>query len=245
MVDALRHSPANIAHIMPSHQFPTGIIMPISRRYELLSWATEKPDRYIIEDDYDCEFKLAGKPVPTLMGIDTNERVIYANTFSKSLGVAARIAYVVLPSHLAKKFHKELSFYSCTVSALDQLTLATLMRSGAYERYVNKTRTKCRIIRNALIDSLEARDERNQISFSSIDSGLHFIMTVHDVQTPQILQEQFRAQGIHILTLADYARINNRQAELSFIVNYPNIALEDIDHLADSIMTAIHQSTRV
>ena len=243
MVDTLRHTHVNVAHIMPSHQFPTGIIMPISRRYELLGWATEEPNRYIIEDDYDCEFKLAGKPVPTLKGIDANERVIYANTFSKSLGMAVRVAYIVLPPHLADQFRHELSFYTCTVSAFDQLTLATFMHNGSYERYVNKTRTKCRAIRNALINALEAQDTRGQITFSSIDSGLHFIMSVRGVQSPELLQKQFRNQDIHVFTLADYARTDTHEGALDFIVNYPNISLDDVAELADSIMAAINQAT--
>lgn len=90
----------NTLHITPSHQFPTGIVTSVSRRHELLGWATEVPGRYIIEDDYDCEFRLAGRPIPTLQGIDASERVIYTNTFSKSLGSAFRIAYMVLPDHL-------------------------------------------------------------------------------------------------------------------------------------------------
>lgn len=97
--------------------------MPPSRRYELLAWATEKPGRYIIEDDYDCEFRLAGKPIPSLSGIDRSERVIYTNTFSQTLGSAFRIAYMVLPAHLARAYRERMGFYSCTVPAIDQMAV--------------------------------------------------------------------------------------------------------------------------
>ena len=99
--EVLESSGADILHITPSHQFPTGITMPVSRRYELLHWAREKPNRYIIEDDYDCEFRLFGKPIPPLQSIDQEEKVIYINTFSKTLAPTFRISYMVLPPHLA------------------------------------------------------------------------------------------------------------------------------------------------
>ena len=87
--EKLEESGAEILHITPSHHFPTGIVMPVSRRYELLSWASKGENRYIIEDDYDCEFRLAGRPIPTLQSIDVMEKVIYINTFSKSLAPAS------------------------------------------------------------------------------------------------------------------------------------------------------------
>ena len=114
--DVLENSGADILHISPSHQFPTGIVMPVSRRYELLHWAAKKSSRYIIEDDYDCEFRLFGKPIPPLQSIDTEEKVIYINTFSKTLAPTFRISYMLLPPHLASLFYDKLGFYSCTVS---------------------------------------------------------------------------------------------------------------------------------
>lgn len=152
--DAVRASDVRLLHITPSHQFPTGIVMPASRRYELLAWATEADGRYILEDDYDCEFRLAGKPVPTLQGIDRSERVIYANTFSKSLGPAFRIAYLVLPDHLARAWRERLGFYTCTVPAIDQMALARFIERGDLERFVNRTKTRCRTVRDALVGAL-------------------------------------------------------------------------------------------
>ena len=107
---ALDASGAAILHISPSHHYPTGIVMPISRRYELLGWAAKADGRYIIEDDYDCEFRLYGKPVPTLMSVDALEKVIYINTFSKSLAPSFRISYMVLPRPLTALFYEMLGF---------------------------------------------------------------------------------------------------------------------------------------
>ena len=106
----------NVMHLSPSHHFPTGIVMPVGRRYELLWGASKKDSRYIIEDEYDSEFRLTGKPVQTLQSIDVLGKVIYMNTFTKSLSSTIRISYMVLPVDLLNRFNNELYFYSCTVS---------------------------------------------------------------------------------------------------------------------------------
>ena len=114
----------DVAHTSPSHQFPTGIITPIGKRYELLGWASKNEDRYIIEDDYDSEFRMSQKLIPTLQSIDTIEKVIYLNTFSKSIAPTLRISYMVLPKHLADLYYQKLSFYTCPVTNMVQLVLA-------------------------------------------------------------------------------------------------------------------------
>lgn len=188
-VEALRASGAELAHVTPSHQFPTGVTMPASRRYELLAWARESPERYIIEDDYDCEFRLAGCPLPTLQSIDESERVIYANTFAKTLGPSFRIAYLVLPAHLAHAYREKLGFYSCTVPAIDQLALTRFMEQGDFERFVNRTKTRCRAVRDALIAALEKTPAAKRIAYENIDSGLHFVLRV-DAKDDSCTQER-------------------------------------------------------
>lgn len=107
--------------------------MPVNRRYELLAWANESGNRYIIEDDYDSEFRMNGHPIPPILSIDACEKVIYINTFSKSLTSTIRISYMVLPEHLANEFYRRLSFYSCTVSTFEQYTLARFISEGYFE----------------------------------------------------------------------------------------------------------------
>ena len=137
-IERLRKSKANVVHVSPSHHFPTGIVMPIKRRYELLNWANEIPNRYIIEDDYDSEFRYSGKIIPTMQGIDNGEKVVFINTFSKTISPGIRISYMVLPMHLISIFKQKLSFYSCTVSSIDQYVLATFIREGYFERHINR-----------------------------------------------------------------------------------------------------------
>ena len=180
-------SSADVLHLMPSHQFPTGIVTSIGRRYELLGWASAKDNRYLIEDDYDCEFRLTGRPIPSLQSIDATGKVIYANTFTKSLGPAFRIGYLVLPPALADRFRRELGFYSCTVSAIDQLALARFIESGDYERHVNRLRTYYRSVRDALVSAFQASSFSERVSIEEQDAGIHFIMGISiDAKMPEV-----------------------------------------------------------
>lgn len=180
-------SSADVLHLMPSHQFPTGIVTSIGRRYELLGWASAKDNRYLVEDDYDCEFRLTGRPIPSLQSIDATGKVIYANTFTKSLGPAFRIGYLVLPPALADRFRRELGFYSCTVSAIDQLALARFIESGDYERHVNRLRTYYRSVRDALVSAFQASSFSGRVSIEEQDAGIHFIMGISiDAKMPEV-----------------------------------------------------------
>ena len=180
-------SSADVLHLMPSHQFPTGIVTSIGRRYELLGWASAKDNRYLVEDDYDCEFRLTGRPIPSLQSIDATGKVIYANTFTESLGPAFRIGYLVLPPELADRFRRELGFYSCTVSAIDQLALARFIESGDYERHVNRLRTYYRSVRDALVSAFQASSFSERVSIEEQDAGIHFIMGISiDAKMPEV-----------------------------------------------------------
>ena len=139
-LSALETVGADIAHISPTHHFPTGITMPVARRYELLAWAAAGEGRFVIEDDYDSEFRLTGRPIPSLQSIDRAGSVIYMNTFSKTLASTVRISYMVLPPALANEYYRRLSFYSCTVSNFEQLTLARFLAGGYFEKHLNRMR---------------------------------------------------------------------------------------------------------
>ena len=202
-IDALEASGASVAHIMPSHQFPTGIVTTAARRRELLNWAREG-DRYLIEDDYDSEFRMAGRPIPSLFGIDAAERVLYLNSFAKSLGAAFRMAYLVLPPQLAQRFREQLGFYANTVSPLDQLALARFIKQGHYDRHVNRLRTHARKTQDALVNALhEAFGDR--IAFAGLNDGLHFIMQLESERDERELATAAKAAGIRIATLSSFA----------------------------------------
>jgi len=139
----LSKTDSNIVYVTPSHQYPLGIVMPIKRRLELLQWANSSPDRYIIEDDHDSEFRYKGKPIPSLQGIDSSSKVIYLGTFSRAIAPAIRIGYMVLPEKLLEIYKKNFNFYSSTVSRVDQNIMKSFIEGGW--GYHSDRRRKCRL----------------------------------------------------------------------------------------------------
>lgn len=175
-LNALQNAGVDVLHLMPSHQYPTGLVTSIARRYALLSWAAERAGRYLIEDDFDCEFRLAGKPIPALASIDAAQSVIYTNTFSKSLSSALRLAYMVLPDELMERFRRELGFYASSVSSVDQVALARLLESGDYERHVNRVRIRAREARDGLTTLLRETFPAGEVSMEHADAGLYCVL---------------------------------------------------------------------
>lgn len=143
-VASLRQCNASVVHISPSHQFPTGRVMSMARRYEILAWANEQDGRYIIEDDYDSEISPNGRPLPTLSCMDAAGRVIYTNTFSKTLTPTLRISYMVLPAALIPVFQEKLGFLSCTVPNFEQYALAHFIDEGYFEKHLNRMGNRLR-----------------------------------------------------------------------------------------------------
>ena len=228
-LSALEDSGAHIAHITPSHHYPTGIVTSVSRRYELLAWASKKLGRYIIEDDYDSEFRLSGQPIPTLQSIDHSEKVIYINTFAKSLSSTVRLSYMILPKHLFELFYKQLSFYSCTVSNFEQYTLARFLSDGYFEKHINRMRTHYKGIRDTLLDAIKKSPFSSRIRISEEDAGLHFLMQIDTKQTDRELLQTASKHGVHLACLSQYYFIPTADMpEHTLILNYSGLALEQI-----------------
>lgn len=187
-IAALRESGASVAHVMPAHQFPTGIVMSAACRRDLLNWSrmdaarafsSDGPrGRFIIEDDYDAEFRMSGRPIAPLASVDVAGRVIYLNSFTKSLGAAFRIAYMALPEDLAAQFELKLGFYSNTVSPLEQLALARFIEQGHYERHVNRLRTHVKRLQDGLVGRVRESSLAKEVAFEGLDRGLYFSMRV-------------------------------------------------------------------
>lgn len=245
-VQALRASGANVVHLMPSHQYPTGLVTPISRRYELLGWATDEPDRYIIEDDYDCEFRLAGRPIPTMQSIDAGERVIYANTFSRSLGPAFRMGYVVLPVHLAERFQRELGFYSCTVSTMEQLVLARFIEQGDFERHVNRMRTHYRTVRDNLVTALSMSALGERVLIENADAGLHFLLGIDTSASVASIVAAAHAEGVTLAPLSAFYEHNDATVRETddlrrFVVSYAGLDQKAIPQVVCALARAVNR----
>lgn len=232
----------DIIQISPSHHFPTGIVTSVSRRYGLLSWSNEADSRYIIEDDYDSEFRLQGKPIPSLFSMDKTDKVIYINTFTKSLTSTIRVSYMVLPKPLLDIFYKKLGFYACTVSNFEQCTLAEFIREKHFEKHISRMRKQYRELRDLLIRLLETGEMKNYINISEENSGLHFLLQIKTDKPDSFLKEKAREKGILLAFLSDYysSDYNKMDESLSHtaIINYSGLSARDIPTLADTLTLA-------
>ena len=199
-VDAL--AGVRVVHVTPSHHYPLGIIMPVARRQALLRWAAEGPGRYIIEDDYDSEFRFSGRPIPALQSLDGGERVVYLNTFAKSLAPSLRVSYMVLPPHLLERWRREFWFYSSTVPSFEQYALARFMERGHFERHLNRSRTSYRARREALLAAARDTGLTGAGTFSGGDAGLHLLLWMDRRWTEAELVERAAAAGVGVTPLS-------------------------------------------
>ena len=236
-LEMLEDSGADIAHISPNHHYPTGITMPLDRRYEILSWAAGKEDRYILEDDYDSEFRVSRNPFPTLYTLDTSGSVIYMNTFSKSLASTVRISYMVLPFDLAERFKEKLSFYSSTVSSFEQYTLASFILDGYFEKHINRMRLFYIRQRKAILSLIYSSPMKDRCSVIENDSGLHFILRLNTTHSDKEVKELLSQEGIKISALSDYS--NSPAVCHDFIINYSNLDMEAFERALDILSERI------
>lgn len=238
----LRKTEAEVAHICPNHHFPTGITMPANRRYEVLAWANEKKGRYIIEDDYDSEFRTNGKPIPTLFSIDACEKVIYMNTFSKSLAPTIRISYMILPVHLADKYYRELSFYSCTVSNFEQYTLAAFIKKGYFEKHINRMRLYYSRKRKQLLECLEMSKLSRICEVLENESGLHFLIKLDTKFSEEEIKRKLEEQEIRLQSVSEYFMVPDKTKEYFYLINYSNLEIDNIGKIFDQIYESVHES---
>ena len=236
-LSSLEKSSADIAHISPNHHYPTGITMPLDRRYEILSWASKRDERYIIEDDYDSEFRVSRNPVPTLYTLDTSGSVIYMNTFSKSLASTVRISYMVLPEDLSDRFQEKYSFYSSTVSSFEQYTLASFIEEGFFEKHINRMRLYYIRQRQAVLSFLSSSLIKDKCSVIENDSGLHFILRLNTTHSDKEVKELLSQEGIKISALSDYS--NSPAVCHDFIINYSNLDMEAFERALDILSERI------
>ena len=183
--EELRKKQADVAYVMPSHQFPLGVVMPLARRLELLNWVGENEGRYIIEDDYDSEFRYRGKPIPALQGYDRSQRLIYIGTFSKSITPAIRIGYLVLPPDLLTAYRKLSIDLANTVSKQEQLTAALFVSGGYFERHINRMRLIYKHRYETLCDSLSGY---KGLVLERSDSGLHVNVRLTGLNTDEAIR---------------------------------------------------------
>ncbi len=195
-ISALEESKAMAAYVMPSHQYPTGIVVPVKRRQELLGWACKKADRYVIEDDYDSEFRYKGRPIPALQGMDQAGKVIYLGTFSRSIAPAIRVGFMVLPEPLLARYRMQAGFYACTVSRIDQNVLYHFITGGYYERHLNRMRAVYKGKHDALLGGLKELENIFQIRGEY--AGIHVLLTHRKGMEEEKLVERAAQAGVKV-----------------------------------------------
>lgn len=233
-VQKLQDSSATVAYVTPSHQFPTGTVLSAARRTALLNWAAAEKSHFIIEDDYDSEFRYMGKPIPSLQGMDKSGKVIYLSTFSKSLMPSLRIAYMVLPPTLLERYEQAFIHYSSTVPRLDQHLLARFMRDGHFARHLNRMR---KIYRKKLQILTEALDPyAPTVTYTGDEAGMHILVHVHKTNlSEQSLVQIAAAAGIRVYGLNGY-RKGAPLTEPSFLIGFGGLQEKDIQRAIDKLM---------
>ena len=238
LISSLLKEESNIVHISPSNNFPLGNVMQVKRRQELLAWAAQTKDRFILEDDYDSEFRYRGAPISPIFSMDTAGKVIYLNTFSKTLIPSLRISFMVLPQALVEKYQKKLSFYSGTVSSMEQYTLAHFIREGYYERHINHMRNYFRSIRDSLIDALDRSGLKDISTIIEPSAGTHFLLKLETDKSDRELTEAIRKKDIEVAALSEYL-LTKSQDTHTLVINYCGIHKERIEETVERLTRAV------
>lgn len=225
-VEKLKKGNAKVVHISPSHHYPTGIVMPVDRRNEILNWADDN-EGYIIEDDYDSEFR-GTRPIDTLFSTDKNERVLYLNTFSKTIAPSMRISYLILPTHLLNKYREKLNFLSCTVPSFEQYTLAYFIREGYFERHISRMKKYYATIKNEVKKVFNESPLGDRFTIMENMSGLHFFVKIDTKKQDTEIIEELKKRGIGAKFLSRYYAGGNNIPQHLMIVNYASFDFEKL-----------------
>ncbi len=244
-VRALAASDAAVCYVTPSHQFPTGVTMPATRRAALLAWAAAAPGRYIIEDDYDSEFRFDIRPLPSLQGMaGPDGPVIYLSTCSRSLAPSIRIAYMVLPLSLLERFRQRYGLYSSTVSRYEQHTLAQFIRQGHFTRHLARMRSEYRHRRDALTVALEEAFGRDSLRLSGLHTGLHLLLTLKNGPSEADMVAAAERAGVRLTGLSGYYHGGGADCPPSTVVlGYGALAAEDAPSAAGALKNAWRYSS--
>ncbi len=226
-VDRLSQTAADICYVTPSHQFPMGSVLPISRRQRLLAWAREG-DRYIIEDDHDSEFRYKGRPIPALQSLEKKPRVIYIGTFSKAVSPAVRTGYMVLPEELMAKYRDICRAYSCPVSRTTQAILTDFIREGYFEKHLNRMRKNYKGKHDTIIEAIEKYLRPEEFEISGDHAGLYILLRYRGSLTEQEIEKRAEKNGIRLRSLRGYYAHLPADYLPTWLLGFANLTPEQI-----------------
>ena len=229
-IGELRKTDANVAYVTPSHQFPRGTVMSANRKRQLLAWAAAKEGRYIIEDDYDSEFRYAGKPIPALQSQDPFGKVIYIGTLSKVIAPAIRLSYMVLPQEWMERYHKTAGFYFSTVSRIDQWVISRFFLQGHFERHLNRMRKVYRMKHECILQEL--KNAGLDVKIEGESAGLHLLLafgekTMHAAEVERQLVKEAAQEQVKVYALADYY-IHEEERIPTILIGFARLKEEEI-----------------
>lgn len=247
----LERSGADLCYVTPSHHFPTGVTMPVGRRAQLLRWASAGTGRYILEDDYDAEFRFDMRPLPSLQGMaGPDGRVVYLCTFSKSLAPSIRIACMVLPWELLEAYGRAFGSYSNTVSRFEQQTLRLFLEGGYFTRHLARMRSayKSRMVR--LAEALETSFGRERLRLSGRHTGLHLLLELPEGPGEAEMIASALREGVKVKGLSEYYMERKELCtKNSVILGYASLKDEEIPALAAALQRAwgrqLHEGRRI
>lgn len=226
-VEAIYHNNFNVIYVTPSHHFPYGSTLSVNRRAKLLNWAMEGEERYIIEDDYNSEFRYSGKSIPSLQSMDLGEKVIYLGAFSKSLMPSIRISYMVLPNLLLQQYKEKLSvFHSSTVSRIDQHILAQFLKEGDFERHLNRMRKIYRRKHEKVLDLLKPYQP---LSIIGEYSGFHIVLVVNNGMSEGELIQKAAEANIKVYPVSTYSLKKSSENPPKIILGFAGIREDELE----------------
>lgn len=224
VLEQLEMTQSKLVYITPSHQFPTGVTMPVPERQQLLKWAETK-EGFIIEDDYDSEFRYKQKPIPALLSLQPGARVIYLGTFSKAFIPSIRLSYMVLPTILIKPYVKQFSGLEQSTSSIHQRTMARFMEQGYWDSHIRKMRTTYKRKMYTLVTCLQnAFGEKIKIMGSQ--SGLYVLVKFQGTTTEKELIQQALLHGVRVYPTSNYYVTNEQGTILK--LGFSNLSIEKI-----------------
>lgn len=238
--ELLEQSGAEVLHISPSHHYPTGTVTPITRRQALMRWLTAQPGRYLIEDDYDSEFRFSGLPIPTIQSMDRSGRVIYMNTFSRTISPSLRISYMILPRTLLPQWQAAMGFYSCTVPSFEQMTLTRFLAEGYFEKHLSRMKKHYRSVRAQLFSVLHTPQAVRQCAVHDTDAGLHLVLELKNAPEPEALRALLRQSGLSDALLSDFfLDAPSPQAQKSIVLGYADAEPAQLEAALTALFTRL------
>ena len=234
-MSSLQNSQATVVHTSPEHHYPLGTVMTAKRRQELLKWLEDEKDRYIIEDDYDCEFRYRGRPISALYSLDQSHHVIYMNTFSKTLSPAIRISYMILPEHLLQKYIDTAGFFSNTSSNLEQYTLARFFKDGCFTRHLNRMRKYYHIQGEQLAETIKNTPSIPYTEISGIESGTHLLVKLNTELSDQEIKRKAKEKQINLCCLSEFCIDSPARYQHTLVLNYTSMNAEQMQEVIQKL----------